>query len=140
MYFKKNILWLKKNNSTISVLQQWNILGLVDAFTKILAILSLGRGRHCALSLRIWILARLESLEFPMLNLNQVFNLLSVEKDLSASQLETGSVFTTFSMVNKFGNIKGFISCKASSRFVGMALLPLISRLLLYSTSSVQEE
>ena len=59
-----------------------------------------------------------------MLDLNQVFNLLSVEKDLSASQLETGSVFTTFSMVNKFGNIEGFISYKALSRFVGMALLP----------------
>ncbi len=44
-----------------------------------------------------------------MFDLNQVFNLLSVEKDLSASQLETGSVFTIFSMENKFGNIEGFM-------------------------------
>ena len=61
-----------------------------------------------------------------MLDLSQVFNLLSVENDLSASQLETGSVFTIFSMVNKFGNIEGFISWKASSRFVGMALLQVV--------------
>ena len=86
-------------------------------FTKILTILSVGR--HCALSLWVWILARLDSLEFPMLDLNQVFNLLSVEKkDLSASQLETGSVFNTFSMGNKVGNIEGFISCKALSRLL----------------------
>ena len=123
------------NNICPSTMEYSRARGCI--FTKILTILSLGR--HCALSLWIWILARLDSLAFPMLDLNQVFNLLSVEKDLSDSQLETGSVFTTFSMVNKFGNIEGFISCKASSRFVGMALLPLISRLLLYSTSSVQK-
>ena len=123
------------NNICPSTMEYSRARGCI--FTKILTILSLGR--HCALSLWIWIIARLDSLEFHMLDLNQVFNLLGVEKDLLASQLETGSVFTTFSMVNKFGNIKGFISCKASSRFVGMVLLPLISRLLLYTTSSVQK-
>ena len=118
------------NNICPSTMEYSRTLGCM--FTKILTILSLGR--HCALSLWIWILARLESLAFPMLDLSQVFNLLSqvfnllcVENDLSASQLTTGSVFYYFQhWVNKFGNIEGFISCKASSRFVGMALLQVV--------------
>ena len=101
----KKYLMIKKeqfNNICPSTMEYSRARGCI--FTKILTILSLGR--HCALSLWIWILARLDSLEFPMFDLNQVFNLLSVEKDLSASQLETGSVFTIFSMENKFGNIE----------------------------------
>ena len=80
---------IKKNNSTISVLQQWNIVGLVDAYLQ-------RSWQFYLLADTVLCLYEYEFLlEFHMLDLNQVFNLLSVEKDLSASQLETGNVFTT---------------------------------------------
>ena len=69
MYFKKKFLMIKKeqfNNICPSTMEYCRARGCI--FTK----------------------------NFPMIHLNQVFNpSMSEEKDLSASQLETGSVFTT---------------------------------------------